>query len=165
VQGGLGRLAGLTRVVESMLYSTLRAEYSQACFTWEVAMASVAYPPYAIRGIVSGQWVYWCTLGMAAWSYAYMPRGSIRTALIVTPILPALLIVAVAYWVYQACDEYVRSRILKGIAITAVIVAFCSFSYFVLELFGLPRLSMLWINLLGWSIFNLQMLYVIVRSR
>ena len=102
---------------------------------------------------------------MAAWSYAYMPQGSIRTALLLTPILPALLIVAVAYWVYQSCDEYVRSRILQCIAITAVIVAFCTSSYFVLELFGLPRLSMVWINLLGWSIFNLQMLFVILRSR
>ena len=37
--------------------------------------------------------------------------------------------------------------------------------YFVLELFGFARLSMVWINLLGWSIFNLQMLYVIFRSR
>jgi len=128
-------------------------------------MASDTYPPYAIRGIVSGQWTYWCTLGMAAWSYAYMPQGSTRTALILTPILPALLIVAVAYWVYQACDEYVRSRILKCIVTTAVIVAFCTLSYFVLEMFGLPRLSMVWINLLGWSIFNLQMLYVILRSR
>jgi putative transcriptional regulator len=41
-------------------------------------MASHAYPPYAIRGIVSGQWTYWCTLGMAAWSYVYMPQGSTR---------------------------------------------------------------------------------------
>ena len=128
-------------------------------------MASDAHPPYAIRGIVFGQWTYWGALGMAAWSYAYMPQGSTRTALILTPILPALLIVAVACWVYRACDEYVRSRILGCIAITAVIVAFCTLSYFVLELFGLPRLSMLWINLLGWSIFNLQMLYVILRSR
>jgi hypothetical protein len=128
-------------------------------------MASDAYPPYAVRGIVSGQWTYWGTLGMAAWSYAYMPRGSTRTALILTPILPALLIVAVAYWVYQACDEYVRSRILKCIAMTAVIVAFCTLSCFILELFGFPRLSMLWINLLGWSVFNLQMLCVILRSR
>jgi hypothetical protein len=95
----------------------------------------------------------------------FVPQGSTRTALILTPILPALLIVAVTYWVYQACDEYIRSRILKCIAITAVIVAFCTSSYFVLELFGFPRLSMLWINLLGWSIFNLQMLYVILRSR
>ncbi|HEY6924115.1 MAG TPA: hypothetical protein VI653_11655 [Steroidobacteraceae bacterium] len=128
-------------------------------------MASNPYPPYAIRGIVSGQWTYWCTLVMADWSYAYMPQGSARTVLILTPILPALLIVGVAYWVYQACDEYVRSRIVRCTAITAIVVAFCTLSYFLLELFGLPRLSMLWVNLLGWSIFNLQMLYVILRSR
>src|SRR6185312_13786567 len=156
---------GPAPIVESMLYTALRTQYSKACFTWRPQMASDAYPPYAIRGIVHGQWTYWGTLGMAAWSYQYMPQGSIRTALILTPILPALLIVAVAYWVYQACDEYVRSRILRCIATTAVIVACCTFCYFVLELFGFPRLSMLWINLLGWSIFNLQMLYVIVRSR
>jgi hypothetical protein len=128
-------------------------------------MVSHAYPPHAVRGIIYGQWTYWCALGMAAWSYAYLPQSSTRTALILTPILPALLIVAVAYWVYRACDEYVRSRILTCIATTAVIVACCTFGYFVLELFGFPRLSMLWINLLAWSIFNLQMLYVILRSR
>jgi hypothetical protein len=94
-----------------------------------------------------------------------MPQGSIRTTLILTPVLPALLIVAVAFWVYRACDEYVRSRILTCVAITAVIVAVVTSSYFVLELFGSPRVSMLWINLLGWSVFNLQMLYVILRSR
>ena len=128
-------------------------------------MTSDAYRPYAIRGVVYGQWTYWGTLGTAIWSYAYMPPGSTRTVLILTPILPALLIVAVAYWVYQACDEYAQSRILKSIAITGIIIAFCTLGYFLMELFGLPRLSMLWINLLGWSVFNLQMLYVIFRSR
>lgn len=128
-------------------------------------MTSAAYRSYAIRGVVYGQWTYWGTLGTAIWSYAYMPPGSTRTALILTPILPALLIVAVAYWVYRACDEYVQSRILKCIAITGVIIAFCTLGYFFMELFGLPRLSMLWINLLGWGVFNLQMLYVIFRSR
>jgi uncharacterized membrane protein len=128
-------------------------------------MASHTYPPYAIRGIVSAQWAYWCTLVMAAWSYAYMPQGSTRAALILTPLLPTLLTLATAYWVYKACDEYIRARILKSVVVTAAIVALATSSYFILELFGFPRLSMLWINLLGWSIFNLQMLYVIVRSR
>jgi len=128
-------------------------------------MASLARPLYAVRGIVYGQWTYWSALVLAAWGYAYAPPGSIRTTLILTPVLPALLIVAVTYWVYQACDEYVRSRILRCIAISAIIVSFCTLGYFVLELLGLPRLSMLWINILGWSIFNLQMVYVIVRSR
>ena len=78
-------------------------------------MTSDAYRPYAIRGVVYGQWAYWGTLGTAIWSYAYMPQGSIRTALILTPILPALLIVAVAYWLYQACDGYAQSRILSRV--------------------------------------------------
>jgi hypothetical protein len=102
---------------------------------------------------------------MAAWSGLYMPVGSIRTALLLTPILPALLVIAVAYWLYQACDEYIRLKILRSVAITAAIVAFATLAYFLLELSGFPRLSMLAVNLFGWSIFNLQMLYVIIRSR
>jgi uncharacterized membrane protein len=110
-------------------------------------------------------WGYWCALAMAAYSYRYLPEGSIRSALILTPVLPALLIVAVAYWVYDACDEFIQLRILKCVVITAVVVAFCTLGYFFLELFGFPRLSTLAINLFGWSVFNLLVLYVIVRSR
>jgi hypothetical protein len=102
---------------------------------------------------------------MAAWSYRHMPGGSIRNTLILTPVFPALLVVAVAYWIYDACDEFIRLRILKSVVITAVAVASCTLGYFFLELFGFPRLSMLAVNLFGWSVFNLLMLYVIVRSR
>jgi hypothetical protein len=115
--------------------------------------------------IFYGQWAYWCTLAMAAYSYRYLPDGSIRSTLILTPVLPALLIVAVAYWTYDACDEFIRLRILKCVVITAIAVASCTLGYFFLELFGFPRLSMLAVNLFGWSVFNLLMLYVIVRSR
>ena len=102
---------------------------------------------------------------MAAWSYAYLPPGSIRATLIVTPVLPALLIVAVAYWIYLACDEFIRLTLLKRAVITAITVSFCTLGYFLLELFGFPHLSMLAVNLLGWSVFNLQMVFVIIRSR
>ena len=68
-------------------------------------MSSDIYPRGLARSIFFSQWAYWCTLAMAAWSGLYLPAGSIRTALIVTPVLPALLIIAVSYWVYQACDE------------------------------------------------------------
>lgn len=111
------------------------------------------------------QWAYWCTLVIAAWSYTHIPQGSIRITLILTPILPAILIAAVAYWMYQACDEYIRLRILKCLVLTALAVAFGTLVYFVLELFGFPRLSMIVVNLFGWSIFNLLMIYVIIRSR
>jgi uncharacterized membrane protein len=104
-------------------------------------------------------------LAIAAWSYAHIPHGSIRTALIVSPVLPAILIAAVAYWMYQACDEFIRARILRCLVLTALAVAFGTLTYFVLELFGFPRMSMVVVNLFGWSVFNLLMTYVIVRSR
>ena len=37
--------------------------------------------------------------------------------------------------------------------------------WFFFELAGYPKLSMLWVNIAGWSIFNLQMLMVIFGSR
>ncbi len=94
-----------------------------------------------------------------------MPGGSIRNTLILTPVLPALMVVAVAYFLYQACDEFIRLRILKCVVITAIAVACCTLGYFFLELFGFPRLSMLAVNLFGWSVFNLLVLYVIIHSR
>jgi hypothetical protein len=128
-------------------------------------MAVDTLPRKAVLGIIFSQWAYWCTLAMAAWSYTYMPQGSIRNTLILTPVLPAFLIVAVAYWMYQACDEFIRLRIVKSVVITATAVAFCSLGYFFFELFGFPRLSMLAVNLFGWTVFNLLMAYVILRSR
>jgi hypothetical protein len=111
------------------------------------------------------QWAYWCTLAIATWSYTRIPQGITRTTLILTPILPAILVAAIAYWMYQACDEYIRTRILKCVSFTALAVAFGTLTYFVLELLGFPRLSMIAVNLFGWSVFNLLMIYVIIRSR
>jgi hypothetical protein len=128
-------------------------------------MAVDRFPRRMALNIFWCQWAYWCTLAMAAYSYRYLPEGSFRSAVILTPVLPALLIVGVAYWVYDACDEFMQLRILKSVVITAIAVAFCTLGYFFLELFGFPRLSMLAVNLFGWSVFNLLVLYVIVRSR
>jgi hypothetical protein len=111
------------------------------------------------------QWAYWCTLFLSAYSYRDLPAGSIRTACILTPVLPALLVVSITYWIYDACDEFIRLRILKCVVITAIAVASCTLGYFFLELFGFPRLSMLAVNLFGWSVFNLLLFYVIIRSR
>jgi len=128
-------------------------------------MTADALPRQAVKGIFWGQWTYWCTLVLAVWSYRYSPPGSIRTVLVLTPVLPALLIVAVAYWVYEDVDEYIRLRILRSAALTAVIVAFGTLTCFILELFGRPPVSALWVNLVGWSVFNVQMVYVLFRSR
>lgn len=94
-----------------------------------------------------------------------MPHGSIRTALILTPILPGLFIFAVSYWLYKACDEYIRFKTLQAATITAVIVAILAMIYFFLEMLGFPRLSMMWIQVVGWSLFDAQMLGLMFRLR
>jgi len=124
-----------------------------------------ALPEFAVRSVAYSQWAYWCSLVIAALSVIYVPPGSLRTVVILTPILTASLCLAVAYWLYKASDEYIRFRLLICVVLTAVVVASCSLIYFFLELLGFPRLSMLWINLLGWSVFNLQVLYILHRSR
>ena len=111
------------------------------------------------------QWAYWTTLAAAAWGWHYMPAGVIRSSLVLIPVLLALLIVANTYWIYDACDEFIRLRILRCVVITAIVVSSCTLGYFFMELIGFPRLSLLTVNLLGWSIFNLLMLHVIVRSQ
>ena len=118
-----------------------------------------------MRGVLYSQWAYWCSLAVAVLAIRYIPPGGIRTAVMLTPVLTALLCVSVACWLFRACDEYLRLKILRCIAVTAVIVAFATLAYFFLELLGWPRLSMLWVNLLGWSAFNAQMLLVILRAR
>ena len=111
------------------------------------------------------QWGYWTTLGMAAWLWHSMPEGIVRSSLVLSPVLLALLIVANAYWIYEACDEFIRLRILKCVVVTAIVVAASTLGYFFMELLGFPRLSMLAIHLFGLSVFNLSMLYVVIRSR
>jgi hypothetical protein len=122
-------------------------------------------PGSAMRGVLWSQWAYWCSLAVSALSIEYIPPGSVRTAVLLTPVLTALLSVSVAYWLYQACDEYLRLRLLKCAAVTAIVIAFCTLAYFFLELLGLPHMSMLWVNLLGRSVFNIQMLFILLRSR
>ena len=111
------------------------------------------------------QWAYWTTLAMSWWAWRYFPAGAVRDSLVLIPVLLAMLIAANAYWVYDACDEFIRLRILKCVVVTAMVVSACTLGYFFLELLGFPHLSLLVVNLFGWSVFNLLMLYVIKRSQ
>jgi hypothetical protein len=104
-------------------------------------------------------------LGIAALSVRFIPAGSVQTTVTLLPLLTAALCVALAFWIYDSCDEYVRARILRSVAWTAAIVAAGTVAWFVAELAGAPRLSMLWVSLFGWSVFNLQFIFVILRSR
>jgi hypothetical protein len=64
------------------------------------------------RATLFAQWAYWCMWGVSIWAQLSLPPSALRTLLTLSPILPGLLIVAVAMWHYPACDEFVRSRIL-----------------------------------------------------
>jgi hypothetical protein len=127
-------------------------------------MKPAALPKFAAQSVFYSQWAYWGSLAGAAMSVVYIPPGSVRTFVILTPLLTAILCAAVASWVYSACDEYVRAKILRVITITALAVALGSLGYFCLELLGFPRQSMIWVSILGWSAFNLQLLFVVFRA-
>jgi len=122
-------------------------------------------PRSAARAVAYTQWAYWCSLAVAALAIRYIPEGGVRNTVVLTPILTATLCVSIAFWLYESCDEYLRRSILVCIVRTAVIVAGGTVAYFIAELAGAPKLSMLWVNLLGWSVFNLQFLFVVLRSR
>ncbi len=81
------------------------------------------------------------------------------------PMLAALLVVGIIFWVYLASDELIRHRILKCTALTGMIMAVSSLGYFCLEMQGYARLSMIVINLYGWAVFTVLMLWVLYRAR
>jgi hypothetical protein len=128
-------------------------------------MQTESLPRFAIVTVGWTQWAYWCSLGCAVLAVVYIPAGSIRTFVTVTPALTAALCVAASYWLYEACDEFQRVRILRAVTRTAILVSAGTLVWFFFELAGFPKLSMLWINLVGWSVFNLQILLVAFSSR
>jgi|SRR3954464_9066951 hypothetical protein len=128
-------------------------------------MKAETLPGFAVRAIGYTQWAYWWTLAGAVLAVAYIPAGSVRNFVVATPALTAAMCVAASSWLYQACDEFQRVRILRAITRTAIIMAAGTLVWFFLELAGYPKLSMLWVNIAGWSIFNLQMLMVVFSSR
>jgi hypothetical protein len=128
-------------------------------------MKTEILPGLAVRAVGYSQWAYWCTLACAVLAMAYIPAGSVRNFVVVTPALTAALCVAASFWLYEACDEFQRVRIQRAITRTAIVMAAGTLIWFFFELAGYPKLSMLWVNIAGWSIFNLQMLMVIFGSR
>lgn len=118
-----------------------------------------------VVGILCSLWVYLCTVVMAAAAPHYLAAGGTREFLLLLPLLTALLVVCIIYWVYRASDEYIRHRILKCAALTGVIMAFSTLGYFCLEMLGHARLSMIVVNLYGWAVFTALMLWVLYRAR
>jgi hypothetical protein len=109
---------------------------------------------------------YLCTLVLAATVAWFFPLGSLRVLVVgLVPLLTLVLNVFITCSVYRASDEYIRLRILKCAAFTGVILMFGTLGYFCLEQFGYPRLSMIVVNVVGWSFFNLLLIGVRFRAR
>lgn len=118
-----------------------------------------------VTGILLSLWTYLVTLVMAAVAPRYLAAGGTREFVVLLPVLTLLLVVCVTFWVYRASDEYIRHRILRCAALTGVILAFSTLGYFCLERLGYPQLSMIVVNLYGWSVFTVLMLWVLYRAR
>lgn len=117
------------------------------------------------NGILHGLWIYLATLGGAGLALAFLPEGNTRTALLVLPLFTAVLLIVITWLVYRGCAEHLRRKIQRCIARTAVIMALGTLGYFCLELMGYPRQSMIVVNLLGWAVFSVQLLFVLGRAR
>jgi hypothetical protein len=128
-------------------------------------MESATLPRQTLLAVAASQWAYWCSFAVSALAVRFVPAGVVRNAVMGLPLVTGLLCFSVAYWLYEACDEYVRAALLRCIVRTAAIVALATVLYFIAELAGVQRLSMLWVNLFGWSVFNLQLVAIIFRSR
>lgn len=73
---------------------------------------------------------------------ATMPDGGLKTAVMVSPMIPVLLLVWVIVRHVARIDEYVRRHTLETLAIAFAITGAVSFTYGFLENVGFPRLSM-----------------------
>jgi len=119
-----------------------------------------------VVGILCSLWAYLVAVGAAAIAPRYLAAGGARELVVlVVPMVTALLVVCIIFWVYLASDEYVRHRILKCAALTGVIMAFSTLGYFCLEMLGYARLSIIVVNLYGWAVFTVLMLWVLYRAR
>jgi hypothetical protein len=71
-----------------------------------------------------------------------IPNGSVRTALMVSPMLGFGLVMWAIVRSFGRMDEYIHQRSLQAIAIAAGVTAGWTFTYGFLEIAGYPKLSM-----------------------
>lgn len=116
-------------------------------------------------GMLFSLWTYGCCLWVAAATPRYLAAGTREFIVLSLPLLTLLLVVGIIYFVYRASDEYIRHRILKAVALTAVILAFSSSVYFSLERLGFPKLSMVVVIGYGWAVFAALFIGVLSRAR
>jgi hypothetical protein len=116
--------------------------------------------------ILLSYWTFLVGLGIAAVVSRFFMPGSVREVVVITvPLLTLLLHVGMTYLVYRASDEYLRQRVLKCAAFAGAVLAFAAVADFCLERLGHPYLPMSVLNLCGWSLFIVLMLWVRHRAR
>jgi hypothetical protein len=119
-----------------------------------------------VVGILCSLMVYLGAVLAAAVAPHYVTDTStLKLIVLVVPMVAALLVVAILFWVYLASDAAIRHRILKSAALTGVILAFSTLGYYCLEMQGYGRLSMIAVNLYGWAVFTVLTLWVLYRAR
>jgi hypothetical protein len=94
-----------------------------------------------------------------------MAEGVLRTALLLTPMIPIGLAIWAIARQFRRMDEFVRLRTLEGLAIAAAVTAGLSLTYGFLEGAGFPKLSMFWVwPVMGavWGVF--QCLRCVIRQ-
>ena len=74
-----------------------------------------------------------------------MEPSPLRTAALLTPMIPILLAVWAIARQFRRMDEYVRLGSLEAIAIAAGVTAGWTLTYGFLEGAGFPRISMFWV--------------------
>lgn len=121
--------------------------------------------PLRVMFIVFALGAYLCTVVVAAFAPHFLAADSARQLMVALPLLALLLLMFSVVLAYFASDEYVRHRILKCAAFAGVILAFSTLGYFWLEVLGHARLSMIWVNLYGWAVFIIPLLWVLCRAR
>ena len=75
-------------------------------------MDASTLPRRALVAVAYTQWAYWCSLVMAVMAVRWIPEGYVHKGVILTPVLTTALCLATAFWLYEDCDEFLRSAVL-----------------------------------------------------
>ncbi len=93
----------------------------------------------------------------ALWGFRNLGPGAPRVLLEVLPVLFGVALIWQSVRAYRRSDEFIRARVLRAVAITAVWTALWTLAYAWLEPLGLPHINIGWVHNLGWPVFVFQM--------
>jgi hypothetical protein len=106
-----------------------------------------------------GAWfvVYLLAYAGAMWALLRLPPGTMRSTLVLAPILPGLGLIWSTVLAYRRADEFVQREILLAGSLAALFTAVWTLAYAFLEPLGLPHLNMGFVHTFGWPVFIWRM--------